>query len=171
MRAYARRMPAPTADADTADGYALALEEARRALDEQERAVAQLSARAGTLLSAAAIATSFLGGTALSHDQVSVLSWVAIAAFVGLCVATVSILVPRRDWEFSIRPALVIRAFVEPVAAGPVTQLRRELALHMDAGLQRNAPQLTWMMTTFHIASVLLTLEILAWVAAIAVTG
>lgn len=155
----------------TADGYALALEEARRALDEQERAVAGLSSRAGTLLSAGAIATSFLGGVALSRGVVSVASWIAIAMFVAFCSTTLSILKPPREWKFALRPGFVIRAFVEPLAAPSPHPLRRDLALHMDRGLAQNARQFKRMATAFHIASGLLTIEIVAWVAAIATTG
>lgn len=57
---------------DDADGYALALEEARRALDEQERTIAQLSVRAGMLLSGAAVATSLLGGPVLARGVLDV---------------------------------------------------------------------------------------------------
>jgi hypothetical protein len=49
------------------DAYRLAYEEARRALDEQERAVVELRSRAGQLIAAAAITTSFFGGQALRH--------------------------------------------------------------------------------------------------------
>lgn len=45
--------------------YQLAYEEARRAPDEQERAVVELRSRAGQLVAAAAITTSFFGGQAL----------------------------------------------------------------------------------------------------------
>jgi hypothetical protein len=72
----------------TADpaGYALAYDEAKRALDEQERVVAELRSRAGTLIAAAAITTSFLGGRILSSHHLHPLAWAAIGcfAFVGI---------------------------------------------------------------------------------------
>jgi hypothetical protein len=55
-------MEARSVPAADPDGYALAYDEAKRALDEQERVVAELRSRAGTLIAAAAITTSFLGG-------------------------------------------------------------------------------------------------------------
>src|SRR5215207_6678216 len=81
-----------------ADGYAIALEEARRALEEQERAVAQLSTRAGLLISAAAVVTSLLGGPVLARGALDLAAWIATAAFMGLAAAALSILRPRRDW-------------------------------------------------------------------------
>lgn len=50
------------ARAGAPEGYALAYEEAKRALEEQERVVAELRSRAGVLIGAAAITTSFFGG-------------------------------------------------------------------------------------------------------------
>jgi hypothetical protein len=49
-------------------------EEARRALDGQERALGAFRTRAGVVLSAAAIVTSFLGGQALGATGFTTLS-------------------------------------------------------------------------------------------------
>jgi hypothetical protein len=149
------------------DGYSIALDEARRALDEQERAVAQLSTRAGLLISAAAVVTSLLGGPVLASGALDIASWIAIAAFVGLAAAVLKILWPRRDWEFAIHPALLIGDYVERTPPTPAP-LRRELALSMGASVTRNRRALDRMMTTFNIGSVLLAIEILAWVVSIA---
>jgi hypothetical protein len=46
-----------------------AYDKAKRALDEHERVVAELRSRAGTLIAAAAITTSFLGGRILSKPS------------------------------------------------------------------------------------------------------
>jgi hypothetical protein len=63
-------------DAAKAPVYELAYQEARRALDGQESALAAFRTRAGVVLSAAAIVTSFLGGQALdAHD--SLCTWSA----------------------------------------------------------------------------------------------
>ena len=48
--------------------YELAYEEAVRMLSQQERYLDTLGMRSGVLLSAAAIATSFLGGQALAEN-------------------------------------------------------------------------------------------------------
>lgn len=49
--------------------YELAYEEAKRALEEQERAVSELRSRAGQLIAAAAITTSFFGGRAIGSTS------------------------------------------------------------------------------------------------------
>ncbi len=63
--------------------YNLAYEEAKRALEEEERAVSELRSRPGQLIAAAAITTSFFGGRAIG-SHVHLASWVAIGCFIGL---------------------------------------------------------------------------------------
>jgi hypothetical protein len=152
-----------------ADGYVLALEEARRALDEQERAVAELRARAGTLISAATIATSFLGAPLVAGDHLGPASAVAVGAFVLQSLATLTLLWSRWEFEFALNPALIIARYVEPIAGkpAPLLRLRRELALHMDAGAELNRTSIARMTTIFRTSCVLLTTEIVAWVVAI----
>lgn len=96
-----------------AEAYRLAYEEAKRALEEQERAVVELRARAGTLIAAAAITTSFFGGQALG-PHVRPFAWVAIGCFIALGIGVVAILWPRRDWEFVLSPSQFIATYLEP---------------------------------------------------------
>jgi hypothetical protein len=91
-----------------AEGYLLAFEEGVRGLTRQEAQLDGMRSRAGILLSAAAIATSFLGGRALSDHGPEVWTWLAIAGFMGLAVGARVILWPRRDWAFSARPGLIV---------------------------------------------------------------
>jgi hypothetical protein len=158
---------------DAADGYALALDEARRALDEQERAVAHLSTRAGMLLSAAAVVTSLLGGPVLARGSLDVAAWVAVAAFVAHGVTAVSVLRPRRSFEFAYHPAGLIAEYIEPVTREPLAagRLHRELALQMCGSIDRNRVELEAMATSFTASGVLLAIEILAWVVSIAIAG
>jgi hypothetical protein len=154
-----------------ADGYAVALDEARRALDQQERAVAQLSTRAGFLISAAAVVTSVLGGPALAHTNVDAAAWGAIGAFVALTGAVLAVLRPRQTWEFALHPAPLIEVLVDSASGPGPLDLRRELALHMGASIDHNAREIGTLTKTFHIASVLLAVEIVAWVVSIARVG
>ena len=150
-------------------GYALALQEARRALDEQERAVADIRSRAGTLVSAAAIATSFLGGPSLARGALGVAGWIAIAAFVSVSIATLVILWPRHQLEFSLRPARIIAVYLERDGAprNPASSIERDLALHMDSSADQNRRQLKTLEDAFRVATLMLTTEIVAWVAAL----
>jgi hypothetical protein len=84
---------------EAAPAYELGYEEARRALDGQERALTAFRTRAGVVLSAAAITTSFLGGQALTNHGFTTLSWIAIGAFAVLGVATLCVLWPDHDYR------------------------------------------------------------------------
>jgi hypothetical protein len=73
-------------------GYALAYGEAQRGLEDQERTVVELRARAGTLTAAAAISTSFFGGQTLLRHHLGVSGWIAIGCFVLLGFAVLLII-------------------------------------------------------------------------------
>jgi hypothetical protein len=83
-----------------AGAYELAYDEARRALEDQERVVNELRSRAGVLIAAAAITTSFFGGRTLAVDEVGVASWAAIVFFALLGATVLVVLWPRHDRVF-----------------------------------------------------------------------
>jgi hypothetical protein len=146
-------------------GYRLAYEEAKRGLDDQEQAVVELRSRAGTLIAAAAITTSFFGSQALRH-HVHTMSWVAIGCFVALGATVLAILWPRRDWEFTLSPARFISTYLEPSEGDPLSLplIHRDLALHMGRSASLNRKQLRWLMLAFRIGALLLVSEVVAWV-------
>lgn len=80
-------------------GYAAGV----RALDLQERAVDQLRARTGTLLAAASLTASFLGGQTISHTHhlgvLEILALLALTGSIGLCVY---VLLPKEGFTFSL---------------------------------------------------------------------
>jgi hypothetical protein len=155
-----------TNGAAQSEAYRLAYEEAKRALEDQERAVTELRTRAGALIAAAAITTSFFGGQALSQDDVTLLSWIAIACFIALGLAVVAILWPRRDWEFALAPEKFIATYVEPDEGEPLPLhlIHRDLALHMGNSAALNRGQLGQLMSVFRIGALLLVSEVVAWV-------
>jgi hypothetical protein len=129
----------PIAAAEPA-GYALAFEEAKRALDDQERVLDGLHTRAATLVAAAALVTSFFGGQVLHTGHVPAFGWIALAFFVALAVCVLIVLGPGRDWEFDVSPASLIRTYLEPAAGDPtpVPGIHRDLALHMGTAADGN---------------------------------
>src|SRR5918999_3707870 len=86
----------------TPEHYKLAYDEARRALDAQESVVNELRTRAGILIAAAAITTSFFGGRALSDGDVATAGWIAIACFGVVGASVLAVLWPRTDWTFTV---------------------------------------------------------------------
>jgi hypothetical protein len=148
------------------EGYRLAYDEARRALDDQERAVGELRSRSGALIAAAAITTSFFGGQALRDHPLHAVGWIAVGCFILLGVAVVAILWPRKDWQFDVSPGQFIATYLEPQDADPLppARIHRDLALHMGRSASANRGQLRVLMTVFRVAAVLLVAEVLAWV-------
>ena len=144
--------------------YELAYTEGVRALSEQQAVVDSFRTRAGLLFSAAAIATSFLGGAAL-RDGASPWTSIAIGLFVFVGAAVGVVLWPRDDWQYPVRPRLLIENYIEDEAPLPIALVHRDLALHMDRSYLRNRGQLLALAQSFRAASVLLLLEVLAWVA------
>jgi hypothetical protein len=150
-------------------GYALAYREARRGLEDQERSVVELRARAGALIAAAAITTSFFGSQTLTRHDVGVAGWVAIACFVLLGFAVLVMLWPREDWEFSLAPKDFIATYLEPAEGEPLEShlIERDLALHMGRSTKFNREQLNTLVTVFRFGALLLVVEVLAWVVAL----
>jgi len=161
--AHSDTRPAPDPAA-----YNLAYEEAKLALEEQERAVSELRLRAGQLIAAAAITTSFFGGRVIG-SHVHLASWVAIGCFIGLSLSVLAILWPRRDWEFALSPAQLIATYIEPTDDPPVDlpTIHRDLALHMGVSVQSNRRQLRWVFGAFRRGAILLTGEVVAWAIAL----
>ncbi len=91
-------------------------------------------------------------------------SWIAIGTFVVLGGAVVLILWPRGDWEYSVRPSLLIQNYVEHPQPLALPQIHRDLALHMDASYLQNRGQLLKLVRYFRLASLLLLFEVVAWV-------
>jgi hypothetical protein len=147
---------------------ALVFGEAVRALDQQAASVEGIRSRAGVLLSAASIATSFLAGLGLSEGEgLGVWSGLASLAFGvvgGLCVA---ILWPRRQWFFTANPKLLVRDYLDP-ADVDLARTYRNLALWADTWAEGNRTKIRTMLNWFELACVLLAVEIAFWIAELA---
>ncbi|MEA2449699.1 MAG: hypothetical protein QOG63_1631 [Thermoleophilaceae bacterium] len=143
-------------------GYRLAYDEVVRALSQQAAALDGLRNRAGLLLSAASVATSFLGGTALERGDLSVFTWLAVAAFLGHGVAVLHVVWPRDEPEWHLRPSYVIE-FVEAGRAAPSGPLR-EAALQLEAIHHEARQMVDSLGVALRIATSLLSVEVAAWV-------
>jgi hypothetical protein len=128
-----------------------------------------LRARAGTLLTAASLVTSFLGGVALSryraahpHAALTNLAWSAIAAFIAVVVMAVVILMPWR-WRFNVDPKVLVEDHLREDARTEPDRLRRFLALRLDAYHGRNAKILRRLFVVFVLACGFLIYEAVAW--------
>jgi hypothetical protein len=147
--------------------YKVAYDEAVRALSEQQHAIDNLRARAGLLLSAAAITTSFLGAQALRGDGLNLSSWLALVSFLAMAATSLAILWPRR-WEGAANPREVIESYIESDEAQSLGELHRNLSLYMSGSHQENHEVFEQLAAFLRLGSGLLTLEVLFWIVAIA---
>jgi hypothetical protein len=144
----------------------IAYDEARHSMTEQIARINDLRTRSATLFSAAAVVTSFLGAEALSDagSGLGAAEVVAIAAFVGVGVACLYILWPRRDaWLFGFAPAKVVRNYVDGEKRKDPDVIHRDLALHLGQHLQHNAGRLQRLFWAFQAGACLLGVEVIAW--------
>lgn len=152
------------ANQSLAQHYALAYDEAKRALDAQEAVVNELRSRASVLLASAAVTTSFFGARALSEGNPDVWAWIALISFVLVSVAVLAILWPQRDWVFTLNATTFIETYVEdPAGALEISAIHRDLELHMSASYVANAVQLGRLFIAFRAGVVLLAVGSIAW--------
>ena len=71
---------------------------------------------------------------------------------------------PRRAWAFSASPGSIIGFYLESEPRWSVPAIHRELALHMDRAYEEDRRRLKALIWAFRVTSVLLVLEVVAWV-------
>jgi hypothetical protein len=117
----------------------LAYFEAVRAIEEQSSVLASLQTRAGTLLAASSLVTSFLGGRALS-GEFHFWSILALGAFVATSLLTVGVLWPRHRWRFVVSPARLIAAARAEPADDDVAKAHEEVGCAEARAYARRRP-------------------------------
>jgi hypothetical protein len=137
------------------------------AIQDQAGVLDSLRSRAGTLLAAAALVSSFLGGQALQESgglEVWSLTTVALGAFVASAVLALLILWPFDFW-FSVSARAVLDAVRLQDAAGgtSVDELRRALALQLEWRYDENAEKIRRLQWAFEAAIVALVVEVAVW--------
>jgi hypothetical protein len=148
--------------------YAIVYDEALRALDLQRDSLEALRTRAGILLSAGAVSTSFLGGAAL-QDGVSVWAWIATSLFVVFGSLVLRVLWPPAEGShgFSVPPSAVMAYLADERASA--TRAYRELALYLEEAYDLNQRRhLVPLTRTFRIATLAVVCDTVAWVVALA---
>jgi hypothetical protein len=143
--------------------YAAAL----RALEQQERQVADLRSRTGTLLAAAALSASFFGATAIDRAGLSVpvlLGTIALVLATALCLM---VLAPvRLSFDVDV-PSLheAFEAFVEDQRL-----IQFEIAYWLHAIWTENELLVARMHVRFRHASGILAVEVGLWMVALAIS-
>lgn len=166
-----RKKPAHTLNWMSKTPQAILYEASNRSLARQQSALDNIRVRAGTLLAAAAIVTSFLGAEALKDPGSKVGSVdrslqlpeiLAIAAFVGLAITVLVVLWPR-GFIFRVSPSYYLKHHIEVDEPWTAERLQRNLAIWQELHVATNQKKLDCMMKWFQAGSVLLVLEVVAW--------
>ncbi len=151
--------------------YRLAYDEALRSIGHQEKALDELRSRAGLLLAALSVATSFLGGAAVDAHGFGPMAGVAIGLFAAAGLVLVSLLLPRTGWMFRFDPAAIIGDYVEteePTKPATISAMHRDLALHLGDNCVANEDRIDRLWRRFQLACTLMVVEVGAWVVALA---
>jgi hypothetical protein len=150
----------PDTDAD-ADAYTVALDESRRAIDQQREDLRSIRDRAASLLTVAGIAAAFLGGLALRDEQARLGFWTFVAAFafIGIAGIVIAILWPR-SITFAQHPQTVV-SWIEAYGAD-TSKVSRDLALHHGRHFDANRAVLEGLTVAYQVAVGLLPIELLA---------
>jgi hypothetical protein len=149
-------------------------------LGEQERSVSGLRTRAGTVLAAASIASSFLGsrattklpdwsilGVHVGHGSLDVWSFLAVIAFLLTGGASVWILLPRR-FVFAFEARTLLAASDEVAGGVEVADGYRALTLWMAPSINDNRRGIQSLNRWFVASCVALGVEIVLWTASLA---
>lgn len=143
----------------------------RCALADQESLVAGIRQRTGTLLAAHALVASFLGATTVHAQGLHGLAWVAMAALVGGLVAAAALLSPWR-LKFAIDARELYKDLYEQAVDEAETETLGWLATagySYQALREENAAKVRTMSRLSGLLGVLMVVQTLAWLAALAV--
>lgn len=147
---------------DTSALAKLAYEFSLRSLTLQDASLNDLRARTGTLIAAASIVTSFLGGAAITRDGLDGWSVAALVAFVSSVVCATWVLLPKSNLVFSLRGS---RLYEDEVKADvfKIGETHRRLAYWLDDYHDRNDMKIRRLFAWYRAATGALLLEVGFW--------
>jgi hypothetical protein len=150
---------------------AVAYDVAVKAVEGQASTLDSLQTRASTLLAAAALVTSFLGGQVLGSPSIAggtvaratlgPLAWAAVASFVAATALSVAVLWPRQ-WKLDMRVTPILDATRGTDIAERDGQA--QLAEYWEENYEYNDAQLQAVFNLFRYACLALGLEVVFWI-------
>jgi hypothetical protein len=135
------------------------------ALAEQERAVAALRTRAGTVLAAASVSGSFLG-TGVVHGSLDVWAVLALIAFVLCLGAAIYVLLPHQ-LVFAFRGQALLAAS-DHEGIDDVTEAYRAVGIWIEPLLESNRDTIAGLSDWFAVSCGLLAIEVILWTISLA---
>jgi hypothetical protein len=138
----------------------ISYDEAVRTITQQRSALDELRTRTGTLLSASAISTAFLGSVAAQgHPGLPLVFLWAMAPFSLSIVLCIYLLLFRGGWSFALRSTTIL----EFPDASP-KDIWAELAKNYEDSWFLNQRRLNLQSKLFGAAAILMLWSILAWI-------
>jgi hypothetical protein len=141
--------------------------EALRGLSHQQGVVESMNARAGNLIFATAFVTSLLGGQSLPNG-LGLWDWVALGLLVGIGVLTVFMVWPYHNYVFRFDPEELLTRYVDSDRGATMPEIHRALALRIKADMAQNWRIVQRLRIALQFGLILLLLETLAWLLALA---
>src|SRR4051812_27835529 len=143
-----------------------AYETALRSLDVQERALAELRSRTGTLLAASSLTASFLGAVTVQHTKhlhlFEILAIVALAVSIFL---SVYVLLPKRGFVFSLNAVTLYEALF---GLEHESEVDRRLAYWLEDYWHANQVNVDTLGRLSFIAAIALVLQLVFWACGLA---
>lgn len=156
-----------TGVADDDPRLAFVYQEAVRGLSQQQTLVDNMGGRAGSLIFATAFVNSLLGSTALA-DGLGLWEWIAVALLFSIGGLIVFMLWPYHRYTFRFDPEELIAQYVEGEKPLTMAAMYRALALRIKVDMAGNWRMIQRLRLALQIALILLLINILAWLFAIA---
>lgn len=147
---------------------AFVYQEALRGLLQQQAAVESMHNRAATLIFAAAFASSLLGGRALADGLNGGWEWLGVILLFGIGLLAVVVLWPYYNLSFRFDAQELLDDYVDSDSPATMPEMHRALAQRIKADWQANGRLFRRMREAFQIALILLLLDLVAWLFAIA---
>lgn len=144
----------------------LALEQVLRGLTLQQGSLDNLRARAGTLVAASSLVSSFFGTSVLAapHQGQAVLAMVVLAfiALVAVIIATVVIIWPY-DWKWGIDGHRLLSDYIVGEKPSSLNAMRYDLTYHIEQDLVENEGNLGRLWKALRISVVAIALQVMFW--------
>jgi hypothetical protein len=161
----AGKIAMPVSELDT---YRLAFDQASKSLGAQVATVDNARARIGVLMGSGNLATAFLGKDALGHAMAAgspnIIFWFGAGAFVAFSIACIWTLWPSENWVFDLSPKAIIERHAREVPE-TIESTYRYLAEWLEYYFDANVIRLERLFTAMRVASVLIVLELAAFLA------
>jgi hypothetical protein len=138
----------------------LSFELTSNALAEQERALSDLRARAGTVLAAASIAGSFFGAKTI-HSSLGVRGALAMVAFALCFASSIWVLLPH-SFVFALRGEAML-AVSDHRGVTDVDEAYRAAGIWVEPHLDANGDKLAELSTWVAMGCALLGAEVILW--------